>query len=119
MDEGALVEKKKSPIVEPLIPNRGPIGNLQGAAILINLGLIFKISLLGLVETRFHIPHCLRIDFHVGRFAHQILVEIQMPSGGIYTSNRVWWAKRPTWKLTLGLRLKLWYHQGIESAMSP
>ena len=41
-----------------------------------------------------------------------------MPSGGIYSSTRIWWVKLFTRKLTLSVQLWLWYEQGMDSAMS-
>ena len=39
---------------------------------------------------------------------HQVLVQM--------LGATKWWAKQPTWKLTLSLQHWLWYHEVIDSA---
>ena len=41
-----------------------------------------------------------------------------MPPGGMYIPTRIWWAKRPTWKLTICPQLWLRYQQEIGIVMT-
>ena len=102
--------------VKPHVLKRGPHRESIRCHNLNQVRIYFNTLFSQVVKIRFHVSQVSKGQFPPKLLTSQFQWKCrchQVESTGI--SSRIIWAKQLTWKLTLGLQLRLWYHQGLNN----